>query len=387
MPPGAAIGGIGQIMTQVDDEIIHKIYACATGEGEWEDALRPIMGLLGAKCLGIVKHSIAPVRAEVLVGVDVDPLTQAAYVEKYVRENPVINCLSAMPLGFISIGSGVVDETFYRSSAFYNEWQKPAGYADNMGISIARRRGEFVLLSMPRDFSGGLYTQEELLVIKPYVQHLVRAFNIWLRLTSAEQENEWVDEALDQVARGIIILGEERAVLYANKNAERLLAANEGLHRAHFRLEASSPSIAERLDAILALFESGAADDEEEYGFAIARGAGRPPLFVRVQPPLGHRPGQRTFGLPKALAFLHIVDPEERELRGVKLYCEAYGLTAGEARLVEAVIRTESIIEAAGMLEITEATARTHAKHVYAKTGVKSFSALVAQVHRSSVSF
>ena len=191
-------------MTKVEDQIIHKIYSCSTGEAAWEDALRPIMGLLNATCIGVVKHGIAPTRAEVLIGVDVDPQTQQAYIDDYVHKNPVMNCLSAMPLGFVSIGSGAVDETFFRDSAFYNEWQKPAGYADTMGISVARRRGEFVLLSIPRDFKHGLYTPDELTLVKPYIQHLVRAFNIWLRITSLEQEAEWVDEALDQDRKSVV---------------------------------------------------------------------------------------------------------------------------------------------------------------------------------------
>ena len=172
-------------MHQSDHDLIHKIYACATGDAPWDEALRPIMGRLNARCAGVVKHSIAPVKAEVLVGIDVDPGTEQAYVERYVRENPLINCLSAMPLGFVTIGSGVVDERFYTESAFYNDWQKPAGYADNMGISLARRRGEFVLLSLPRDFRQGVYSKEELDAVKPFVQHLVRAFNIWLRLAQS----------------------------------------------------------------------------------------------------------------------------------------------------------------------------------------------------------
>ena len=374
-------------MTKVEDQIIHKIYSCATGEAAWEDALRPIMGLLNATCIGVVKHGIAPTRAEVLIGVDVDPQTQQAYIDDYVHKNPVMNCLSAMPLGFVSIGSGAVDETFFRDSAFYNEWQKPAGYADTMGISVARRRGEFVLLSIPRDFKHGLYTPDELTLVKPYIQHLVRAFNIWLRLTSLEQEAEWVDEALDQVAKGLIILGEDRVILYANRGGERILTANEGLHRTSLRLVATSSDVSERMDAILSLFEAGEADETKEYAFAIPRPGLRAPLFVRVQPPLGLKPGQRNFGLPKAVAFLHIVDPEEREIRSISLFCEAYGLTPGETRLLETLIRTESVIAASRMLEISEATARSHAQHIYAKTGAKSFSALVAQVHRSAVNF
>jgi hypothetical protein len=134
----------------IDDRWVQSVYQCALGELSWDVALRPLMSTLNATCAGVVKHSIAPVKAEVLVRIDVERQTEQAYVEHFVHENPVMNCLSAMPLGYVTTGSGAVDERFYFSSRFYNEWQKPAGYADNMGISLARQQGQFVMLSIPR---------------------------------------------------------------------------------------------------------------------------------------------------------------------------------------------------------------------------------------------
>lgn len=370
-------------MLRSEHELIETMYACATGEVPWEHALRPIMDRLNARCAGIVKHSIAPVKAEVLVGIDVEPATQQAYIDRYVRENPLMNCLSAMPLGFVTAGSGVVDERFYAESAFYNDWQKPAGYADNMGISLARRGGEFVLLSLPRDFDHGVYTKEELDGVKPFVQHLVRAFNIWLRLSAAESEAGWVSEALDQMPQGLVILGEGRVILYANRAGERILSSNEGLARRSFRIHADDREAAARMDGILRLFETGEAEETREYGFAIPRGQDRPALFVRVQPPLGLKPGQRQYGLPKAIAFLHLVDPEARDIGDPALFCQAYGLTPAETRLVGALLRTESVVESARMLGTSEATVRTHMQHIYAKTGARNFASLVALIHRS----
>jgi hypothetical protein len=55
-----------------------------------------------------------------------------------------------MPPGFTSIGSGVVEESFRRSSALCSEWDRPACQPGAMGILIARRRCEFALLTLPR---------------------------------------------------------------------------------------------------------------------------------------------------------------------------------------------------------------------------------------------
>jgi DNA-binding CsgD family transcriptional regulator len=371
-------------MTLVDDSIIHRIYSCATGDLQWDAALRPIMALIDAKCAGVVRHSIAPTGAEVLARIDVDPETEQSYLEEYVHKNPVMNCLSAMPLGYITYGSGAVDQTHYLQSSFYRDWQLPAGYADNLGISLARRNGEFVLLSLPRDLKRGTYTPQDTEIIKPYVQHLVRAFNIWLRLYAAESRSEWVDEALDQVGKGLIILGEDRVILYANKNAEKVLLGSDGLRRTDFRLVAATKAVQDLLDEALAEFELGIADETRQYGFSIGRTGNRPPLYVRVQPPLGVKPGQRSFGLPKAVAFLHVVDPEARDLPDVSLFGHAHALTGAEQRFLEAVVRTESIVDAAQMLSLSEATGRTHIQRICAKTGARNFVSLIALVHRST---
>jgi DNA-binding CsgD family transcriptional regulator/PAS domain-containing protein len=367
------------------DAWIHDVYSCATGELPWEHALRPLMRELNATCMGVVKHSIAPVGAEVLVRIDVNASTERAYVERYVHENPVMNCLSAMPLGYVTAGSGAVDEKFFFNSDFYNDWQKPAGYADSMAISLARRQGQFVMLSIPRDFNAGLYSRDELSGVYPYVPHLVRAFNIWLRLNMAEAETGWVSEAIDQTAQGLIILGEDRVILYANKGGERVLSGKGQLQRVNFRLRAQEDYIADRLDAILRLFESDEALDTEEYGMAIPRGEGRSPLFLRVQPPLGLRPGQKSFGLPKAVAFLHVVDPDERSIADLGVFSEGYRLTGAEQRFVEALTRLESIVEAARATGVSEATARTHMQHIYGKTGSDSLAGLLAKIYRSAL--
>ncbi|MGQ3354240.1 MAG: helix-turn-helix transcriptional regulator [Phreatobacter sp.] len=367
------------------NEWIHDVYRCAMEEQPWEVALRPLMAELRATCAGVVKHSIAPTGAEVLLRVDVDPGTEQAYVQTYVHQNPVMNCLSAMPLGHVTTGSGAVDERFYFSSEFYNSWQKPSGYADNMGISLARRNGQFVMLSLPRDFDAGLYSREEISAVLPYVQHLVRAFNIWLRLTSTEAHAGWVSEAFDQLAQGLIIIGDDRVILYANKGGEKILSDIGPLQRTNFRLRIKDETASDKIDAILRLFESGEASETTDYAVAVPRGPARSPLFLRVQPPLGLRPGQRTFGLPKAVAFLHVVDPDERQIQSLAAFSQAYGLTGAEQRLAEALVRIESIVDAARAVGVSEATGRTQMQSIYAKTGARSLAGLLAQIYRNTL--
>jgi hypothetical protein len=176
----------------LNDAWVHDVYRCAMDELPWENALRPLVKALDAECAGVLKHSISPVTVELLAKFNVEPDTEQAYLEHYVHENPMISCLSAMPLGYVTTGSGAVDEKHYFDSKFYTDWQKPSGYSDNMVISLARRQGQFVSLFIPRNFKNGVYPREATSTIVPYMPHLVRAFNIWLRINMAEAQNGWV---------------------------------------------------------------------------------------------------------------------------------------------------------------------------------------------------
>lgn len=59
-----------------------------------------------------------------------------------------------------------------------------------------------------------------------------------------------------------------------------------------------------------------------------------------------------------------------------------FGLTPAEARLLQELIVGASLAEAATTLGVTEATARTHRNHIFAKTGVSRRTDLLALVGR-----
>jgi DNA-binding CsgD family transcriptional regulator len=57
-----------------------------------------------------------------------------------------------------------------------------------------------------------------------------------------------------------------------------------------------------------------------------------------------------------------------------------YGLTAGEIRVLDAVLKVTGIKAMADMLGVSQATVRTHLHHVFRKTGTARQSELVKLV-------
>jgi DNA-binding CsgD family transcriptional regulator len=82
-----------------------------------------------------------------------------------------------------------------------------------------------------------------------------------------------------------------------------------------------------------------------------------------------------------------MTDPEQRVAQTSEQLVDRYGLTFAEASLAMRLVQGESIAEAAAALGITEHTARTHLKRVFAKTGTMRQAELVREVLLDPESF
>jgi DNA-binding CsgD family transcriptional regulator len=77
-------------------------------------------------------------------------------------------------------------------------------------------------------------------------------------------------------------------------------------------------------------------------------------------------------------AIVIFVDPEERPAARVSLLQSGYSLTRTEAKLASRLATGASLEDVSNELQITNETARTHLKHVFAKMGIRRQSELVA---------
>jgi DNA-binding CsgD family transcriptional regulator len=84
--------------------------------------------------------------------------------------------------------------------------------------------------------------------------------------------------------------------------------------------------------------------------------------------------------------IVYIVDSSRHIAASEKLVMQLHGLTRTEARLAMLLANGCSIMDAATSLGLTEGSARTYSKRIYAKTGVKRQAELVQRLHQSVVS-
>jgi DNA-binding CsgD family transcriptional regulator len=357
---------------------IDSVYRCATGDAPWEVALRPISQEAGTFCIGAVNHTIMPLKANICINVDGPPNLAEAYEQTFVYANPLIDALSALTPGTILTGLSRGDDAHHEGTKFFQDYLAPQNVGDTLWISIARRPGEFFMLAAPRLPQAGVFSQTELENLNTYMPHLTRAFDVWLKLNLYKAENEWVTAAMDQVTNGMITLGPERTIFYANKAAENFLSSMKGAQRKLLKLQFADAALDLQFQSILDALPNKSQDNI----LILRRERGQSPLLLRVEPADVSQDGGVV---PKAVAVIHIINSDARVLAGLSAFAQSFGLTKAELRLLEKLVETGSVVEAALLATMAESTARTHIKSIYAKMHVQTLGLLLLKVFRATL--
>ncbi len=184
---------------------------------------------------------------------------------------------------------------------------------------------------------------------------------------------------LDCFPIGVIVVDARGRPRFMNLAAKEILGQDDGIAVACGRLRAASDQETPELRRLIG--EAARAGDGEKLGehgaMTLSRLSPGTPLSVLVMPLLGDGHGAADGG---ATAAVFVSDPERQpELRQDALV-GLYGLTAAEARLVEALARGRSLDHVADGLGITRETVRTHLRRIYSKTDTHRQAELVSLV-------
>jgi DNA-binding CsgD family transcriptional regulator len=172
--------------------------------------------------------------------------------------------------------------------------------------------------------------------------------------------SELLSSAIEAVGLGIILVAHDGWILYANATARELMRCSRGVRSSYGRL------------IILAREADARLSDLAKVGsIAIPGSLGKPPIIALrcgegTQHLFAHTvPGQESC----KGAVIFVVDPANYLIPRLNAFAFQYGLTPGEARIVEKVANGRGLVAAAQSLQIAESTARTHLRRVFDKTG------------------
>jgi len=182
----------------------------------------------------------------------------------------------------------------------------------------------------------------------------------------------------------VFLLTKDCRVVFANAKAEDLVRRQMGLRYALGRLAAATPALTARLHA-LARHGSWPGRAEGDVGGSLELSRGDcPPLLAHVIPLAASR-AAAVFDIDRPAAAIFVVDPTAGLGAQIERFAARFGLTIAETRVLGEIIGGNGLLAAATKLKITEATARSHANHILAKTGTSRQTELIRRFFETAL--
>ena len=371
-------------MSRVDlEDLIGTIYAAAAEPRGWADVLRELTQLISGSCAALHVHSTAGTSFAFDMDYNADPVALAEYAQHYYKINPLMG-----PLARVPVGATVCDRSLLRWDEFVKcEYYQDYGRRYDMGGSatiVLGGEGAYrSCLGILHRWGAEPFSEEQLALLRRLTPHLQRAIAINRRFDALHAAMDAVAGTLDRLETGVLLLNGFGMVVHANSAAEALLRCKDGLFAVRGKLRAADPAANEALEAAVL---DALANRGQRGGFvAITRGEGRRPLPVRVAAlPEGHAHLQGA-SAARAIVFVTVPETEIRQPGTAAAIMAAYGLTAAERRVAEAVAAGDTLKEVAEKLGIANVTARNHLTRAMAKTGTRRQAELVRLLLSSRV--
>lgn len=228
-------------------------------------------------------------------------------------------------------------------------------------LTITRRKGTFTRAA------NSLLSE-----LAPYLRSVLRSF---LALEHERTNAVLAEEAIRRLDFGWIALDITARVLETDPQVEGILERSQALRiGSDGRLLTSSARQSREIAATIKALA------QQEQGRSRAIVLSRDPWLEVILVP-ADRTAHSAKSVPAVIAYVHgdsVLSADRCEQ-----LAQMFGLLPSESRLALALARGMNIVEAAGHLGLTQQTARTYSKKIYAKMGARGQADLVRFIHRS----
>ncbi len=311
-----------------------------------------------------------------------------SYQEYYATKNIWTDVMLGLPEGHTHMADWLLPGDVLEQSEFYADWLKPQDVRFGFGACLLKEGRHSMFYSLLHSKAYSTDETQDLELLRLLVPHMQRAAKLHVHLLGLEEQRDDLEEAVNLLSVGVIMLSDRGEVLMMNRRAQRILAARDGLALAGRRVTAAAQGDREHLARAIAatLAMAGGGPTTAAGAVAISRPSGLRPYALMVTPCMGNRenPSSLSLIVPAARVALFLRDPEDQSAPSDDLLKALYGLTPAEARLASALAEGGSLDKVAEQLAITKETARSQLKSVYSKTDTHKQGALIRLIINSA---
>jgi DNA-binding CsgD family transcriptional regulator len=349
-------------------ELIGLIYDAALNPALWPQALERACSFVGGSSSTLFWHDAATRRSDVLHLFNEEPHFTKLYFEKFVTMNPAFPAATFIEPGVVYGSTDLIPWTEMARTRFYAEWMKPQGIIDAVAANLEKSATSSSVISIRMHEEDGFVDDDVRQRLAMIVPHLQRAVSIGRLFDQNKASEAVLTETLDSVGDAVFLVGPNGRIAFANAPGRAMLADGALLREADGMLTAVTP------DAHRVLREKLTSAE----GSDKASGGGDLPIPLSSSPhqrwfahvlPLTSGDRQRTGSMYSAVAAVFVRRMSPADPPPLEALAKLYGLTAGEIRLLDAVMKVSGVKALAETLGLSQATVKTHLHNIFRKTG------------------
>lgn len=362
-------------------EIIIAIYQAAMQPELWADTLDHIADFLGVDS-GMVLHQSASHSGTFVIHRRLREDLIQQFLKHHTR-NPYAFAFARAPIGKALVTQALIEREELQQSAFYADILAPLGIAEIIAVrhpDLSREGAGGILFNVSSRRADIAEQAAERL--NPLASHLSRAIDLTLLTRRLNANQRRLDDLLASAMGATILLDRHGCILRMTNIAEKLLSQRDGLlitNSSRLTLGAHSHNEATGLANSIKQALAVARGEAQSLGgmLQITRPSGRRAFLIQVTPlpPQSFSPWEAFDA--GARVMVQIIDPQASIDPQAERLRLLVGLTDAETRVAALLGSGHGVAETASVLDVSLNTAKTHARHVYAKAGVRSATALV----------
>lgn len=347
--------------------VIDTLYDAALDETLWPRALQALTEYTGSQAGTFWTLDSSPQPTlPLLTTFNFDVAFTREYLNGMVPEDPTVQYLVRHPARAI-VHDGMFITEREKDRLYYYDWHgrrsdtrfrmvgqtRPAsGVQSGVALHRTRRAGRYE----PRDVERFAFIYH----------HLARALAIGVRLGSLGALQQCTSSVLDSNPAAILFLNAERRVVYANRSAEALRSASDGIRISSDRIRVAHRAEQAKLDSFIGGVAGGTKSMLARGGLMrVARPSGKRPYAVLVAPAAGNFPALSAL---HPSAMIVITDPDSVSPLPKDRLRSAFQLTDAEAELAALIAAGDDLRGAATKLGIQYGTARVRLAQIFQKT-------------------
>ncbi len=356
-------------------KLLASLYDAAGNTSLWQVFLQELGAATQSNQAGILLHNLSDGNHGISLQWGVEASAARSYQEYFGAHDLWIQ--KAAPLvheGWLATSQEICSLEELSRSEFYNDYLRANGIGPHALWGVLENSpSRIVNVGLYRDLRRP-FGNKDVELLRFLGPHIVRAFRLHLQLSELKARADNLQHAMDRVATGIILLGEEGRILHTNRKAAQLLAENDGLKIVHGCMQAERASENNQLEHLVS--------DAQATSNGTGLGAGgalkvsrrlRPALHVLISP-------VRNIALDSATpvhAVVFVADPSQRVRPPAVILQALFGLTPAESRLALLLCDGHAPPQIADLIGVSTNTLKTQLTSIYRKTGTSRQSQLV----------